>query len=167
MAIKDVEKRKSDRQAALEPRPIFLWFSLFAAVAAITVFLMEDSLVDPSVEGSAMGFALTLIALVMIAAFFVLCYRSPAFGNRLLGYSGLMERNFGKKVEDKGSSAISGGGLASVDSAIGAKRQNTQRKRARHLRKQTAAATRAMQAEEKHAEANQPKDQNNQSDDKE
>lgn len=160
MSIQDAKARLAAKEAgdlgALTPRPIFLWCAAVTAIAAVLVFLNEDSLVDPTVSGSGTAYAMVLVFLVLIAAFFIVCFRSPALGNRLLGFAGVMKRQ-DRVIDREDGSSVQFTRTDAVDTALEAKRRSTRRKTARHQRKQIAAVTREMQkAQSPSNETDQP-----------
>ena len=73
--------------------------------------------------------------------FFMLCYRVPTIGARLMGYHKLT----GDKKSVKSDVQFTAGFKS--ETAVDAKRLNTKRKQARHSRRKLAAITREMQLE--------------------
>lgn len=159
MSIKDARERLAAAEAglpsALTPRPIFLWCAATAAVAALLVFINQDRLVDPAQTGSSTAFAMVLVFLVLIAAFFIVCFRSPALGNRFLGYAGLMKGQ-DRAVDREDAASLNFTRTNAVDTGLEAKRRSTKRKTARHQRKHIAQITRDMQRTDQAAD---PSDQ--------
>ena len=162
MSIQDAKERLAAKESgaptALTPRPVFLWCSAVIALMAVLVFLNEDQLVDPLQPGSGTAYALVLVFLVLIAAFLIVCYRSPALGNRLLGYAALMRRS-SRVIDRDESTSIQFSRTDAVDTGLEAKRRSSRRKAARHQRRHIAAVTRDMQKERANAaQAAEPDD---------
>lgn len=123
----------------MKPKMGFLLASGSAAVLAMVVYFLEDEITAGAQNDSGITFAFLLIALVLLSMFFMLCYRVPRIGNRLMGYDKLT----GRKKTVKSDVQYTAGFKS--DTAVDAKRMNTKRKQARHSRRKLAAITREMQ----------------------
>lgn len=135
-------KDDDDFQAdLLKPKMGFLLASGSAAVLAVVVYLYEEDITTGAQNDTGITFAFLLIALVLLAMFFLLCYRVPGIGNRIMGYDKLT----GRKKTVKSDVQFTAGFKS--ETAVDAKRMNTKRKQARHSRKKLAAITREMQQE--------------------
>lgn len=133
-------KGDNDFQAELlKPKMGFLVASGFAAVLAGVVYLFEDDITTGAQGDTGITFAFLLIALVLLAMFFLLCYRVPAIGNRVMGYDKLTGDNKTIKSDVQFTAGFK------TETAVDAKRMNTKRKHARHSRRKLAAITREMQ----------------------
>jgi len=141
---KEVQENLEDQRSdARQPRVIFLILSgLFAAAAALTYFF-EAWIIEQSYQQSATPFAVLLVMLVLLAILALLCYRLPALGNKLLGYSILLERDEKRRANP----GFHYTGVFEGDTAKDTKHMNSKRKRARYSRKKMAAVTRDMQAD--------------------
>ncbi|WP_262691226.1 hypothetical protein [Kordiimonas aestuarii] len=126
---------------ALKPRIGFLVVAGILCLGAIGVYLFEDLLVGSRGEGS-IAFAFVLGFLVLSTLVFILFYRVPRMGNRLLGFDSVLKKQ--RKTE---KSSMSYTGSFHVETGLAEKRQNTQRKTARHSRRHYAEVTRQMKAE--------------------
>ena len=123
----------------LKPKMGFLIASGISAVLAMVVYLFEDDITAGAQGDTGITFAFLLIALVLLAMFFLLCYRVPGIGNRIMGYDKLT----GSKKTVKSDVQFTAGFKS--ETAVDAKRMNTKRKQARHSRRKLAAITREMQ----------------------
>ncbi len=133
-------KEGDDFQVELmKPKMGFLIASGIAAVLAMVVYLFEEDITAGAQNDTGITFAFLLIALVLLAMFFMLCYRVPRIGNRLMGYDKLT----GRKKTVKSDVQFTAGFKS--ETAVDAKRMNTKRKQARHSRRKLAAITREMQ----------------------
>ena len=132
------DEMKSD---AMKPRPGFLWAAAVACVLAVATYASEDVMVGTRGEG-ALAYAFLLGLFVLLAMALVLCYRSPALGNRLLGYDIVL-----KKPSKIQKSSLNYTGTFHVETGLQEKQMGTQRKQARHARRKLAEVTRQMQAE--------------------
>ena len=137
-----MKNQDDDVQAMLmRPRMGFLLASGAAAFVAMVVYIYEDDIISGAPGDSGITFAFLLIALVLLAMFFLLCYRVPKIGARLLGYHKLT----GEKKTVKSDVQFTAGFKS--ETAVDTKRLNTKRKQARHSRRKLAAITREMQQE--------------------
>jgi len=137
-----MEKKEDDFKAELlKPKMGFLLASGAAAVLAMVVYIFEDDITTSAQGDTGITFAFLLIALVLLAMFFMLCYRVPTIGARLLGYHKLT----GAKKTVKSDVQFTAGFKS--ETAVDTKRLNTKRKQARHSRRKLAAITREMQQE--------------------
>lgn len=127
---------------ARRPRPGFLIVAALFALGAIAAYLYEDAIIARSGD---MAFVVLIAILVLVSLMFVLFYRMPSIGNRLLGHSAVLDA--GQKERSSTMSTFTG--AYKVETGMQEKRQATARKSARATRKQVAATTRAMQAEKK------------------
>lgn len=137
-----MEQQDDDFQAELlKPKMGFLLASGAAAVTAMVVYLFEDDITSGAPGDTGITFAFLLIALVLLAMFFMLCYRVPRIGARLMGYHKLT----GDEKTAKSDVQFTAGFKS--ETAVDTKRLNTKRKQARHSRRKLAAITREMQQE--------------------
>ena len=137
---------------ALRPRPGFLVAAAICIGLALAAYMFEEEIVIDA-GGGQLTFAVLLIALVLGAMGFVLCFRNPKLGNRLLGYDVVLKKT------DKGAKSdlqFSAGFIA--DTGADTKRKNSKRKQARHSRRKLAQVTREMQQEQASEGARNPKD---------
>ncbi len=118
-----------------KPNVIFLIFAFISMLAAVAVYAYEDDLL---VNSSKAGFAVGLLLLVLLTLFFMLCFRNPVLGDRVLGKRGTVSK-------DETSGFKYTGGFK-ADSAMDEKRLNSSRKSARATRKKFAATQREMDA---------------------
>lgn len=139
------ENQNDLQSEALRPRIGFVVVAGILCACAVLVYLFENSLVGPRGEGS-VAFAFVLGFLVLSAMIFVLFYRSPRLGNRLLGFDSVL-----KKPSKSEKSSMSYTGSFHVETGLAEKRMNTQRKNMRHSRKHYAEVTRQMKAEKAQA----------------
>ena len=141
-----MKKEQDELQAdALRPRIGFLVVAGLLSAGAVLVYMFEDALVGRRGEGS-VAFAFVLGFLVLSAMIFVLFYRVPRLGNRLLGFDSVL-----KKPAKSEKSSMSYTGSFHVETGLAEKRVNTQRKSMRHSRKHYAGVTRQMKAEQAQA----------------
>ncbi|UTW54294.1 hypothetical protein [Kordiimonas sp. SCSIO 12610] len=124
-------------QEARQPKPIFLVLASLAAAGAVAAYLYQDTIVETS---GITTFAFLLLMLVLIAMGFMLCYRVPQIGNRLLGYGVIISPK--DKTVNEGYHYT---GTFKVETAVDTKRQNSKRKQSRYNRRKIAALTREMQ----------------------
>lgn len=140
-----MEKKDDNFQdELLKPKMGFLLASGAAAVTAMVVYIFEDDITAGAAGGagdSGITFAFLLIVLVLLAMFFMLCYRVPRIGARLMGYDKLT----GEKKNTNSDVQFTAGFKS--ETAVDTKRLNTKRKQARHSRRKLAAITREMQQE--------------------
>lgn len=122
--------------------PIWLIFGLVTISATVAAYLFEDDILYIS-NGSEFAYSVLLLLLVLMTLFFVMCYRNPALGEKIIGKAPDVER--GKK--DKTSFLYTG--FTKTSSASDEKILNSGRKKARSTRKHYAAVTREMQGEKK------------------
>ena len=135
-AIKD----SSLEDAALRPRPVFLLCAALTAGGVVAAYMHEDAIVEKSGD---MAFVVLLAILTMISLLFVLFYRIPRIGNRLLGHSAVLDAG----ERERAGAASHFTGPYRIETGLHEKRQATARKTARATRKAVAATTRAMQQE--------------------
>jgi hypothetical protein len=126
-------------EAARTPKPIFLVLASIAALGAVVAYFYQNAIVEAS---GITAFAFLLLMLVLIAMVFMLCYRVPKIGNRLLGYDAVIGPK--EKSVNEGYHYT---GTFKVETAVDTKRQNTKRKQSRYNRRKIAAVTREMQKE--------------------
>ena len=129
------DDKKPEGQTS-EPNLVFLVAGLVSIAGAVLVYIFEDKIRETS---SDFAFAVGLMLLVLLTLFFLLCYRTPALGDRLLG------KHVPPQAQDKANFKYSAG--FDSQSGIDAKRLNTQRKSTRAARKKAVAAQRAIDAE--------------------
>ncbi len=125
---------------ALRPRRGFLIAASLTSFAAVAAYIYEEAIV--SLSGSTV-FAIVLAILVLLAMFFVLCFRVPRIGNKLLGFDVILTA---PKQKEKASLQYTGS--FNIETGAETKRMNTKRKQARHSRRKFAEVTRKMQAEQ-------------------
>lgn len=133
-----MSEQKDIKQEALEPRRVFLIAGSITSVLGVLAYLYEETIV---ITSGPVAFAVILVFLVLISLFLILCYRKPAWGNRLLGYD-IVLVNPDKKI--KSDVQYSGGFKA--ESGVETKRMNSKRKQARYSRRKLAQVTREMQS---------------------
>lgn len=127
---------------------IFLYLAALMMAFAVAAYAFQGSL--QGVTGDWTTFLFALVLPVVMALFFLYCYRTPRFGMKLLGRS--------IELGDRGEKeqGLSYNPFRS-ESAIDEKLAQTRRKSARHLRKKLARAT--AQSEEKPLSADQNDDE--------
>lgn len=138
MSIEDARRRMSEDETvrdAKTPKPAFLYLSGLSALATIVVFLNEERFVDPELPGSGVAYGIVLMFLIFLGAFFIVCFRSPALGNRLLGYGGLLDKGPGSVGERTSGSSPFGRSFSS-ESALDAKRASSKRLQAHQARRE-------------------------------
>ncbi|WP_374765003.1 hypothetical protein [Yunchengibacter salinarum] len=143
---------RADRHMAAEarrPRPAFLVLALFASAGAVATYLFENALTD---GGRALStFLVLLVAFIVLALFFTLCYRVPRLGNRLLGYGAWLDQ----PKDPRAAGFTYGGGFGS-ETGLETKHLSTRRKTARAERRRMAETQRALDAHGTPAGGRQP-----------
>lgn len=124
---------------ARKPKVIFLILASVAALGAVVAYMYQSAIVEAS---GITTFAFLLLMLVLIAMGFMLCYRVPKIGNRLLGYDIVIGPK--EKPVNEGYHYT---GVFKVETGVDTKRQNSKRKQSRYNRRKIAAVTREMQKE--------------------
>ena len=122
--------------------PIWLIFGLVTISATVAAYLFEDDILYYS-NSSEFAYAVLLLLLVLMTLFFVMCYRNPALGEKIIGKAPDVDHS----EKDKTSFLYTG--FTKTSSASDEKILNSSRKKARSTRKHYAAVTREMQDEEK------------------
>ena len=127
-----------------------LWLVLALVTISLTVvaYAYQDDIIYWSNE-SAFAYSVLLLLLVLMTLFFLMCYRNPSLGEKIIGGAPDVERS------EKDKTAFHYTGFTTTDSASDAKRLNTSRKKTRSNRKHYAAVTREMQDEKKPEDDNQ------------
>lgn len=136
-----------------KPRIGFLLTAGVLAVMAVGVYMYEADIVA---SNSVFTYALLLISLVLAAMFFMLCYRVPRIGNRVLGYHKMVD-----EPDRAGKSDMQFSAGFKQETAADKKRMNTKRKQARYSRRKLAAVTREMQQNKTHVSNSENKSENN------
>ena len=124
-------------KAARKPKPVFLVLASIAALGAVMAYVYQATIVEAS---GITSFAFLLLILVLVAMGFMLCYRVPRIGNRLLGYDIVIGPK--EKPVNEGYHYT---GAFKVETGADTKRQNSKRKQSRYNRRKIAAVTREMQ----------------------
>ena len=132
---------KANREGP-KKNPIWLVFGLVTISATVAAYLYEDDVMYYS-NASEFAYAVLLLLLVVMTLFFVMCYRNPAFGEKIIGKAPDVDHS----EKDKTSFLYTG--FTKTPSASDAKILNSSRKKARSSRKHYAAVTREMQDDEK------------------
>ena len=110
----------------------------FCILLALGAYVFEEQIVASS-GGGQLSFAILLVFLVLASMGFVMCYRTPRFGNKLLGYDVVISKpNKGVKSDMQFSAGFK------ADTGADTKRMNTKRKQARYSRRKLAQVTREM-----------------------
>ena len=133
---------KAEHSKGPEKNPIWLIFGLVTISATVAAYLFEDDILYYT-NSSEFAYAVLLLLLVLMTLFFVMCYRNPALGEKIIGKAPDVEHS----EKDKTSFLYTG--FTKTPSASDAKILNSSRKKARSSRKHYAAVTREMQDEEK------------------
>lgn len=124
---------------ASRPRPGFLVAAGVCILFALGAYVFEEQIVASS-DGGQLSFAILLVFLVLASMGFVMCYRSPRLGNKLLGYDVVIGKpNKGVKSDVQFSAGFK------ADTGADKKRMNSKRKQARYNRRKLAQVTREMQ----------------------
>jgi len=124
---------------ASRPRPGFLVAAGVCILSALGAYFFEEQVVASS-GGGQLSFAILLVFLVLASMGFVMCYRSPRLGNKLLGYDVIISKpNKGVKSDVQFSAGFK------ADTGADTKRMNSKRKQARYSRRKLAQVTREMQ----------------------
>ena len=131
-------KDKIEAEAS-RPRRGFLVAAGVCILLALGAYVFEDQIVASS-DGGQFKFAILLVFLVLASMGFVMCYRTPRLGNKLLGYDVVISKpNKGLKSDMQYSAGFK------ADTGADTKRKNTKRKQARYSRRKLAQVTREMQ----------------------
>ncbi|WP_262695606.1 hypothetical protein [Kordiimonas aquimaris] len=140
-----MQDQKNEFQDELnKPRIGFLITAAILSALSLGVYFYEADIVS---DNSALAYSLLLITLVLAAMFFMLCYRVPRIGNRLLGYHKMVD-----EPDKSGKSDVQFSAGFKQETAADKKRMNTQRKQARYSRRKLAAITREMNQEKSQAD---------------
>ncbi len=118
--------------AAPEKPKIFLYLAALMIVLAVAAYAMQGSLLGR--VGSWATFLFAILLPVLLALYFLYCYRVPRYGLKLLGRS-IELGDPGEKTPGLSYNVFKG------ESGIEEKLAQTRRKSARHLRKKLARAT--------------------------
>lgn len=111
---------------------IFLYLAALMIMLAVAAYAMQGSLLGRA--GSWTTFLFALVLPVLMALYFLYCYRVPRYGLKLLGRS-IELGDPGEKTQGLSYNVFKG------ESAIEEKLAQTRRKSARHLRRKLARAT--------------------------
>ena len=128
--------------ASPEKNPVWLVFGLITISATVGAYLYQDDILYHT-NASEFAYAVTLLLLVVMTLFFVMCYRNPALGEKIIGKAPDVEHS----EKDKASFLYTG--FTKTKSASDEKILNSARKKARSSRKHYAAVTREMQDDKK------------------
>lgn len=121
-----------DHQQGPKRPKIFLYLAALMVVLAVAAYAFQGSLQGQG--GSWTTFLFALILPVLMALFFLYCYRTPRLGLKLLG------RSIDLAAHEEKEQGLSYN-VFKGDSAVAEKLAQTRRKSARHLRKKLAKAT--------------------------
>lgn len=142
----DPVKAPSANDGPKTGHPVFLILAAFSVVGLLATYNYEDALIGGfsgslGSSSASLVFAVSLILLVLLTLFFVMCYRTPRLSDRILGKA--------KVLPDDETSGFkyTGGGFTPA-SAGDEKKLNSQRKSARAMRKQLAAKQRELDAKD-------------------
>lgn len=133
------DQENTIHEAASKPQPVFLVLASLVSMGAMAIYFYKPEITERSGE---VGFAFLLVFLVLGALFLVLCYRMPRVGNKMLGFSIVID-----EPEKKINEGYHYTGTFKVETGADEKRQNSKRKQARYNRRKIAALTREMQKE--------------------
>lgn len=125
-----------------EKNRIWLVLGLITISATVVAYLYQDDIIYYS-NDSMFAYSVLLILLVVMTLFFVMCYRNPALGEKIIGKAPDIEHG------DKEKTSFLYTGFTKTQSASDEKILNSARKKARSSRKHYAAVTREMQDGEK------------------
>lgn len=127
------DRRERPRQPARPSRPkIFLYLAALMLLLAVAAYAFQGSL--QGLAGDWTTFLFALVLPVLMALFFLYCYRVPRYGLKLLGRS-VELGDPGEKAAGLSYNVFKG------ESAADEKLAQTRRKSARHLRRRLARAT--------------------------
>lgn len=116
----------------LQKPKVFLYLAALMILLAVVAYAMQGSLLGRA--GSWTTFLFALVLPVLMALYFLYCYRVPRYGLKLLGRS-IELGDPGERTQGLSYNVFKG------ESAIEEKLAQTRRKSARHLRKRLARAT--------------------------
>ncbi|MCH8861354.1 MAG: hypothetical protein IID51_02445 [Proteobacteria bacterium] len=116
----------------LEKPKIFLYLAALMILLAVVAYAMQGSILGRA--GSWTTFLFALVLPVLMALYFLYCYRVPRYGLKLLG-RGIELGDPGEKPQGLSYNVFKS------ESAGDEKLAQTRRKSARHLRKRLARAT--------------------------
>jgi hypothetical protein len=131
-----------------EKNRIWLLLGLITISATVVAYAFQEDIVYLS-NGSVFAYSVLLILLVVMTLFFVMCYRNPVLGEKIIGRAPDVEHS----EKDKTSFVYTG--FTKSQSAKDEKILHSKRKRARSSRKHYAAVTREMQDSEKSSDSSQ------------
>lgn len=134
----EIEHTEAPLKQVHTPKKGFLVAASVMLLGAVLAYMFQDDIIYFNGQENQMAFVTLLIALIVFSMFFVMCYRSPKFGDRLLN------RNVevGDLPKESHSYHYSTGFKA--ESGADEKRLNSARKNKRATRKQLAEKTRKM-----------------------
>lgn len=121
-----------NRPAPPEKPKIFLYLAALMMMLAVAAYAFQGSLLGQ--RGDWRTFLFALLLPVLLALYFLYCYRVPRYGLKLLGRT-IEMGDPGEKTRGLTYNIFRG------ESAIEEKLAQTRRKSARHLRKRLARAT--------------------------
>lgn len=125
-----------------EKNRIWLLLGLITISATVVAYAFQEDIVYLS-NGSVFAYSVLLILLVLMTLFFVMCYRNPALGEKILGKAPDV------KHSEKDKTSFLYTGFTKTPSASDEKILNSARKKNRSSRKHYAAVTREMKDAEK------------------
>jgi len=132
------------------PQKNIMWllFGLITISATVVAYAYQDDIIFYS-NGSVFAYSVLLILLVLMTLFFVMCYRNPALGEKIIGKAPNVDQTQNEK------SSFHYTGFTKTNSASDEKILNSKRKKTRNTRKHYAAVTREMQDDKKPKDADE------------
>ncbi len=127
-----VTEHKEPASSARPKLKIFLYLAGFSLMGVVAAYLYEDELYG--LYNSHVSFIFALVIPLFFALFFMTCYRVPKLGLTLLGYG----VDVPERVEKIHTPTYD---IFKSETPTEVKLAATKRKRARHLRKETARNT--------------------------
>lgn len=131
-SLEDIEKEKQEEQAEPKSPKFYLVLAALMVVVAIAAYVFQDKLFDLSYSDSTFVVAITVP--IILALFFLYCYRFPRFGLSLLGH----KAEFRQKKEGEGTVTYD---IFQGESGSDEKLRHSRRKRDRHMRRLAAKYT--------------------------
>lgn len=125
-------KQEPEQPEEMEKPKIFLYLAALMIFLAVAAYAFQGSL--QGLTGSWTTFLFMLVLPVLMALFFLYCYRIPRYGLKLLGRS-IELGDPGERAQGLTYNIFKG------ESASAEKLAQTKRKSARHLRRRLARAT--------------------------
>ena len=126
------DDKYQEPQEEPEKPKAFLYLAALMILVAVVAYVFQGSLFD--LTGSESAFIFALVLPVLLALFFVYCYRTPSFGRKVMGHSAPL-------VDKPGKTQGLSYNIFKGESGAEEKLAHTRRKSARHLRKQLARET--------------------------